>query len=173
MPKPEKVAAVEELKQRLSRARTVVLVDYRGLPAPDITELRRFVRKQGVEFRVVKNTLAKRAAEEAGFGYLADFLRGPNALVLGEGDPAIPFRVARECARRFPQFQVKAGVFDGQPVAPAEVDWYANLPSREELLARLAGALAGPMRGLAVALSGVVRKLAVVLAEVQKQKAEG
>ncbi|GAB4306006.1 MAG: 50S ribosomal protein L10 [Candidatus Bipolaricaulota bacterium] len=174
MPRPEKVAAVEDLRERLSRARAVVLLDYRGLPGPDMTALRRFIRTQGVELRVVKNTLTRIAAQEAGVEGLPAALVGTNALLLGEGDPAIPFRVARECIRRYPQLKVKAGVFDGASVSASEADWYATLPTRDELIGRLAGALAGPIRGLAVTLSGVVRKLAVALAEVGKKKeAEG
>lgn len=174
MPRQEKLAAVEGLRDRLARARAVVVVDYRGLSGPDLTALRRLIRKQGVELRVVKNTLALIAAREAGIAGFPPTLQGTNALLVGEGDPALPFRVARECCRRYPQLKVKAGVFDGVAVSAAEADWYATLPTRDELLGRLAGALAGPLRGLAVALSGVTRQFAVVLAEVQRKKgAEG
>ncbi|QAA77078.1 MAG: LSU ribosomal protein L10p (P0) [Candidatus Bipolaricaulis sibiricus] len=174
MPRQDKVVAVEDLRGKLSRARSVVILDYRGLSGSDITALRRFVRKQGVELRVVKNTLTRIAATEAGLEGFPPTLTGTNALLLGEGDPAVPFRVARECARRYPQVKVKAGVFDSVAVSATEADWYATLPTREELLGRLAGALAGPIRGLAVTLSGVTRKFAVALSEVQKKKeAEG
>lgn len=174
MPRQEKVAAVEELRAKLARARAVVVVDYRGLSGPDITTLRRIVRKQGVELKVVKNTLTQIAAREAGVEGFPASLTGTNALLLGEGDPAVAFRVARDCARKYPQLKVKAGVFDGSAVSASEADWYATLPTREELLGRLAGSLAGPMRGLAVALSGVMRKLVVALSEVEKKKgAEG
>jgi len=174
MPRPDKVAQVEELKERLARAPSLVVVDYRGLPGPEATALRRFLRNQGVEFRVVKNTLAKRAAAAAGVPGLAPALKGPNALLLGQGDPALPFRMARECTKRYPNLQIKAGVFEGQPVSAKEVEFYATLPTREELLARLAGALSGPMRGLALALAGVVRKLPAALSQLEKKKgAEG
>lgn len=174
MPRPEKVATVEDLHDRLSRARAVVLLDYRGLTGPDMTALRRFTRRQGVELRVVKNTLTRIATQGTRAEGLAAALVGTNAVLWGEGDPALPFRIARECARRYPQIKVKGGVFDGVSVSAGEADWYATLPTREELLGQLAGALAGPMRGLAVALSGVMRKLAVALTEVGKKKeAEG
>lgn len=174
MPRQEKVTAVEDLREKLSRARSVVVLDYRGLSGPDITTLRRLVRKQGVELKVVKNTLTRIAASEAGIQGFPSALTGTNALLLGEGDPAVPFRVARDCARKYPQLKVKAGVFDSLAVSASEADWYAALPTREVLLGRLAGALAGPMRGLAVTLSGVMRKLAVALSEAEKKKgAEG
>jgi large subunit ribosomal protein L10 len=171
MPKPEKVAQVEELKERFIRARGVVLMDYLGLSAQEYSALRRFLREQGVEFQVVKNTLARRAAQAAGAEFLVDYFTGPNAIVVGYDDPAAAFRASRECAKRF-KVRVKAGLFDRALVSPAEVEWYANLPSRDELVGRLAMAMASPMRGLAVALAGVIRKLAVVLAEVQKKKTE-
>jgi len=170
MPRPEKVAQVEELKEKFAGARSVVLVDYLGLTASECVELRRLMRAQGVEFRVVKNTLARIAAREAGAEFLVDYLTGPNAIVVGRDDPTVPYKVARECAKKFSHFRVKAGLFEGEPVPPEQVDWYATLPSREELLARLAGGLAGPIRGLAVALAGIIRGLAVALSEVKKQK---
>ncbi len=170
MPRPEKVAQVEELKEKLSQARSVVLVDYLGLTANECVELRRLVRARGLEFRVVKNTLARIAAQEAGADFLVEYLRGPNAILIGRDDPTVPYKVAREVAKKYEHFNVKAGLFEGEPVAPDQVDWYANIPSREELLARLAGGLAGPIRGLAVALSGIIRNFVVVLEEVRKQK---
>jgi len=170
MPRPEKVAQVEELKEKLAQARAVVLVDYLGLSAPEMVELRRLMRERGVEFRVVKNTLTRIAAQEVGAEFLIEYLRGPNAIVVGRDDPTVPFKVSRECAKKYSHFRVKVGLFEGEPVPPEEVEWYATLPSREELLARLAGGLAGPIRGLAVALAGIIRGLAVALAEVQKQK---
>ena len=170
MPRPEKVAQVEELKEKLSGARSVVLVDYLGLTASECVELRRLMRARGVEFRVVKNTLARIAAREAGAEFLVEYLTGPNAIVVGRDDPTVPYKVARECAKKYPHFRVKVGLFEGEPVPPEQVEWYATLPSREELLARLVGGLAGPIRGLAVALSGIIRGLAVALAEVKKQK---
>ncbi|HAZ27947.1 TPA: 50S ribosomal protein L10 [Candidatus Acetothermia bacterium] len=174
MRRQEKMTAVADLRDRLSRVQAVVVLDYRGLSGPDITALRRFVRKQGAELRVVKNTLSQIAAREAKIEGFPPTLTGTNALLMAEGDPAAPFRVARECARRYPQLKVKAGVFDGLAVSAAEANWYATLPTRDELIARLAGAVAGPIRGLAVTLSGVMRKFAVALAEVQKKKeAEG
>lgn len=170
MPRPEKVAQVEALKERLSQARAVVLVDYLGLTAPECVELRRLMRQRGVEFRVVKNTLARIAAQEVGADFLVDYLTGPNAILIGRDDPTVPYKVARECAKKYKHFRVKAGLFEGEPVPPDQVEWYATLPSREELLARLAGGLAGPIRGLAVALAGIIRGLAVALSEVKKQK---
>ncbi len=170
MPRPEKVAQVQNLKEKFSKAQGLVLVEYQGIPAPEMVRLREFLKERGLEFRVIKNTLARIAALEVGLEGLAEYLRGPNAIVVGYDDPAVPFRAVRELRRDFPQLRVKVGLFEGETIPPQEADKIAELPSREELLARLAGAVAGPIRGLAVALSGIIRKLAVVLAEVQKRK---
>ncbi len=170
MPKPEKIAQVQALKEKFSKAQGLVLVEYLGIPAPEMTELRELMKGKGLEFKVIKNTLARIAAQEAGLEELAKYLRGPNAVVIGYDDPTVPFRAVRESRKKFPQLKVKAGIFEGEPVSPEEADKIADLPSREELIARLAGAMAGPIRGLAVALKGILRKLAVALSEVQKAK---
>ncbi len=171
MVRPEKAQAVEELRGKFERSRTVVVLGFQGIPGPEMTALRQLVRKRGVELKVVKNTLAQRAAKEAGVPGLAEFLRGPNLIVIGRDDPAVPFKVAAEVARRYPNFfKVRGGVFAGEMVPAAEVQWYATLPSREELLARVCGAMLGPVQGLTFVLYGLLRKLVVALAEVQKLK---
>ncbi len=171
MPKPEKIAAVEELQAKFAQSKAVVVVAFQGIPGAEMTALRREVRKRGVEMKVVKNTLARLAAEKAGVPSLGEFLRGPNLVIIGRDDPTVPFKVALEFVQRYPNFfQVRGGVFAGEVVPAEQVKWYATLPSREELLAKLAGAMAGPMRGLVLALSGILRKLVVALSEVQKIK---
>ncbi|MBC7221401.1 50S ribosomal protein L10 [Candidatus Bipolaricaulota bacterium] len=171
MPKPEKIAAVEELGKKFAQSKAVVVVAFQGIPAAEMTALRREVRKRGVEMQVVKNTLARLAAEKAGVPGLGEFLRGPNLVILGRDDPTVPFKVAVEFVQKYPNFfQVRGGVFAGETVPAEQVKWYATLPSREELLAKLAGAMTGPVRGLVFALSGILRKLVVALSEVQKLK---
>lgn len=171
MVRPEKVRAVEELREKFARSRTVVVLGFQGIPGEEMTTLRRLVKTRGVELRVVKNTLARRAAQEAGLPGLGEFLRGPNLVIIGRDDPTVPFKVAAEVVQKYPNyFQVRGGVFAGERVPAAEVQWYATLPSREELLARLCGAMLGPVQGLAFVLSGLLRKLVVALGEVQKLK---
>ncbi len=174
MPKPEKIATVEELQEKFSRSKALVVMGFQGIPAAEMTALRREVRKRGVEIRVVKNTLARLAAERAGVSELGKFLRGPNLVIIGRDDPTVPFKVALEFVQKYPNFfQVRGGVFSGEIVPAEQVQWYATLPSREELLGRLAGAMLGPVRTLVFALSGILRKLVVVLSEVQKTKERG
>lgn len=174
MPKPEKIALVQELREKLAQASGVVVMGFQEIPAAEMTALRREVRRRGVEMRVVKNTLARRAAEEAGLSELGQFFRGPNLLVIGRDDPTVPFKLALEFTKKYPNsFRVRGGVFSGEVVPAEEVQWYATLPSREELLARLAGNMLGPVRGLVFSLAGILRKLVVVLSEIQKAKERG
>jgi len=171
MPKPEKVKVVEELREKFAQSKALVILGFEGIPAAEMTALRRAVRKKGVELRVIKNTLALKAAQEAGIRGLEAFLRGPNLVILGRDDPTVPFKVAQECLEKYPNFfRVRGGVFAGELVPADQVKFYATLPSREELLARLAGSMLGPVRGLVFALSGILRKLVVALSEVQKLK---
>lgn len=171
MPKPDKVQAVQELREKFAGSRAVVVLAFQGVSAAEMAALRRTVRRRGLEIQVIKNTLARLAAQEAGIPGLTEFLRGPNLVLLGRDDPTVPFKVALEFLEKYPNFfQVRGGVFAGEAVPADQVQWYATLPSREELLGRLAGAMAGPVRGLVWALSGIVRKLVVVLSEVQKLK---
>lgn len=171
MPKTEKIKAVEELAEKFTQCQAVAVLGFAKVSAAEMTSLRRVVRKRGVELRVVKNTLARRAAEEAGIAGLGEFLRGPNLIILGRDDPTVPFKVALECLEKHPNFfQIRGGVFAGEVVSQEQVKFYATLPSRTELLARLAGSMVGPVRNLALALSGILRKLVVALNEVQKLK---
>jgi large subunit ribosomal protein L10 len=171
MVKPEKIWAVQELREKFARSPAVAVVGFQGVPSPEMTALRRNLRKRGVEIRVIKNTLARRAAQEAGISGLGEFLRGPNLVILGRDDPTVPFKVALEFVEKYPNlFQMRGGVFGGEVVPADQVKWYATLPSREELLARLAGAMASVVHGLVLSLSGILRKLVVTLNEVQKRK---
>lgn len=171
MPKPEKIQAVETLREKFAQSSALVVLSFEGLPAAEMTALRREVRRRGVELQVIKNTLARLAAEQAGVAGLKEFLQGPNLVLLGRDDPTVPFKVALDFLQKYPKFfQVRAGVFAGELVPPEEVTWYATLPSRPELLAHLLGSMLGPIRGLVFTLSGVMRKLVLVLSEVQKLK---
>lgn len=171
MPKPEKIKAVQELQEKFARSSALVVMSFQGVPAMEMTALRRQVRKRGVEVQVVKNTLARLAAHGAGIEGLSEFLKGPNLVIFGRDDPTVPFKVALEFVQKYPNlFQVRGGVFSGELVPADQVKWYATLPAREELLARLAGTMLAPVQGLVWALSGILRKLVVALSEVQKAK---
>ena len=163
-------ATVAELGRALRAAHSAVLTDYRGLTVADLTELRRQLRQGQVEFRVVKNTLARRATQELGLTGLHPLLEGPTAIAFGLGDPVAPSRILSQAARAFPKLQIKGGTLEGKVVSRDEVLALATLPPRRVLLARLVGALQGPLQRLAVVLQGNLRGLVVTLDQVRAQR---
>jgi len=166
----EREARVAELGRALQSAHSAVLTDYRGLTVADLTGLRRQLREGQVEFRVVKNTLARRAVQELGLTGLHPLLEGPTAIAFGLGDPLAPSRILSQAARALPQLQIKGGFLQGKVVSRDEVLALAALPPRGVLLGRLAGALQAPVRRLAVVLQGNMRNLAVALEAVRAQR---
>jgi len=171
MPTQTKIDEVARLKEKLENAVSLVLADYRGLTANEMVELREKFTKQGLEYRVVKDTLARLAAGEAGIKGLAELFAGPISVAFGYDDPAIAFKLSEECRKTYaPRYTLKGGVFEGVLVTESDVVKYASLPSREELLAKLAMLLSSPMRALAVMLHAKIRELAIVLTEVAKQR---
>ena len=171
MPTQTKIDEVARLKERFENAISLVLADYRGLTANEMVELREKFSKQGLEYRVVKDTLARIAASEAGIEGLASLFYGPISIAFGYEDPAIPFKLSEECRKTYaPNYALKGGVFEGELVHEGEVGRYAALPSREELLAKLAMLLLGPMRAMAFMLQAKIRELACVIREVRNQR---
>lgn len=173
MPTQTKIDEVAHLKEKLENAISLVLADYRGLTANEMVELREKFTKQGLEYRVVKDTLARLAADEARIEGLADLFAGPVSIAFGYEDPAVAFKLSEECRKTYaPRYTLKGGVFEGVLVLESEVARYATLPSREELLAKLAMLLSSPMRAMAFMLQAKIRELACVISEVRKQREE-
>lgn len=170
MPKPEKEAAVRELAEKLSKSQAVVLTDYRGLDVGALTQLRRKLGEQNVEFKVVKNTLTLIAARQTGMGGLEEYLAGPTAIAFAFGDPVAPAKVISEFAREHKEMEIKGGMLHGKVVSADGVRDLATLPSRDVMLGRVAAAVAAPISGLARALAGTVRNLACALDAVKRQK---
>lgn len=167
-----KEAEVEELKDKFERAEGVVLSNYRGISANDMVELRESFTKEGIEYRVVKNTLASIAAEEAGLEGLPELLDGPIAVAVGYDDPVLPFKITTDTAEEYDDFSAKGGVIEGDMVAPDEIEAISKLSSKEELLANLAAGLKSPVRKLAFVLKAKVKDLTVALDQVLKAKEE-
>jgi len=171
MPTQAKIDEVARLKEKFESAVSLVLADYRGVTANEMVELREKFTKQGLEYRVVKDTLARIAATEAGMDTLAELFEGPISVALAYEDPAIAFKVSDECRKTYaPHYLLKGGVFEGVVVQEGEVAKYAALPSREELLSKLAYLLSSPMRAMAFMLQAKIRELGIVLNEVRKQR---
>lgn len=179
-PRPEKVAVVNEVKNRFNSSAAVLLTEYRGLDVTAMAALRRALRDAGGDYKVYKNTLVRRAADEVGFD-LSEMLTGPTAVAFvphrDDGAPADPVPVAkalRDFAKSHPALMVKGGVMDDQPLTADQASRLANVESREVLLTRLAGGFAAPMQQFAGLMEALPRKFAYgVQALIDKKSAEG
>lgn len=150
MDRTKKGAFVEELQGKLGDARALYLTDFTGLSVKQITEFRSRLRREGVDYVVVKNTLAKRALEGLDLPDIAGFFQGPTGLVLGREDAVTAARIVTEFAKEFnDKPQVKVGLVERREVGPEDVKRMAGLPPKEVLLAQLAGGLQAPMTRLA------------------------
>lgn len=171
MATPRKVEAVEDVRDKLSRAQSLVVTDYRGLTVAQIQDLRRRLRAANVEFVVVKNTLARRAADESGLEGLKDELVGPVGLAIGYEEPMAPAKLVNEFIRQTRLLSIKSGMLGGQVLDADAVKRLGDLPSREVLLGQLAGTLNHSVAQVATALQSVVQQLANGL-DAYRQKLE-
>ncbi len=170
MPTEAKQATVAQLKEELSKAKATIVADYRGLTVHDITAVRRSLRGEGITYRVVKNRLARIAAQEAGTGELSELLTGPSAIAMGSGDEVALARAFLDAIRPFRTVAVRGAVLNGKRVDADAVTRLATLPSREVLLAQLAGGMASPMASLASLFSAPLRNLGYALTQLAEQK---
>lgn len=154
----QKKAVVADLSDKMSRAASGVLVKYQGITVADDTKLRADLRKAGVEYAVIKNSLIGRAADIAGLGELKGELEGMNALAISYDDPIAPAKVLKEYADKIESFELRGGFLDGAVVDVKTVEELASIPPKEVLLARMLGSLQGPLSGLAVALQAIIDK---------------
>jgi large subunit ribosomal protein L10 len=173
MARPEKVEQVDLLTKKLRDAKVAVLTDYRGLSVGQLQELRGRLRSQEVEYRVVKDTLARRAAVEAGHEEFQDLLKGPVAIAFGYGDLGAPARVLGEFTRQTRlKLEIVGGLVEGRVMNPDQVRQTADLPSREVLIAQLLGTLQSPIAQLVATIQAPVQQL-VGLLEAYRDKLGG
>jgi large subunit ribosomal protein L10 len=182
MPTPDKIEKVEELSEKMTSAKAIYLTDYTGIDVASVSDLRNLLRGASVEYTVVKNRLAKRAAAASGIEGVDEFFTGPTALIFADGDPVEPAKILQEYADKSGKIAIKSGLLDGQIFNSEQVKQLTLLPSREELLGKVVGTvnaplqglhtvINGPLSGLANALSGVLQNLlGVVKAIEEKQK---
>ncbi len=154
----QKQQAVAELAEKFKAAAAGVFVDYCGLSVAEDTELRNKLREAGVEYSVVKNTLTKRAANDAGYADFDEILNGPTALALSFDDVVAPAKVLADFAKDHEVMTVKAGFMDGKAMSIEEIDALAKIPSKDTLYAMLAGGLNATIAGLARALNAIAEK---------------
>ncbi len=163
MARPDKVAAVAEVRDNLSSSAATLLTNYRGLSVTELAELRAELRKANASYRVAKNTLTRIAARDAGLEGLEDLLTGPTALVFCEDDPVGPAKALKAFAKDHPELEFKGGYLDGAVLDAAEALKLADLASREELLTRLAGLMHGALANTARLLNALPVKQAQLI----------
>ena len=166
----EKVTELEQLTAAFQGTDTAVLVDYRGITVPQVTDLRRKIRATGSQYIVVKNTLAKRASAGTPFAALESHFVGQTAVVFTGTDPVAMAKTLTTALKDLPSASIKAAVVQGQVVAAAAMTDLANMPSKPELYAKLLYVLNAPAQQLVTVLSAVSRDLVTVLSEAQKKK---
>ena len=166
----EKKKIVDELKDKFSKSKVVIVTDYKGLDVTTINSLRRELRESQVEYRVVKNTLLIRAAENTDLAMIKDNFKGPSAIAISYEDPVAPAKVLTDFAKDHEQLDIKAAVMEGRALDLAAIKALSKLPSREAIVGQLLSVMTGVPTGLVRALSDIPRRLLNVLGAVKNQK---
>ncbi|MFQ5679881.1 MAG: 50S ribosomal protein L10 [Gemmatimonadota bacterium] len=174
MRREEKQEVTRQLAEQLGGAETIYLTDFTGLDVGSITELRNRLSDAGLQYRVVKNTLMRRALEELDLPDIGEHLTGPTGLVLGTDDPVLPAKVVRDFAKEHEERPtVKIGIVDRRTVTPEEVGALAAVPPYEQLLAGIAGGLTASAGGIVGILAGLIRDIACMTEEVARRREAG
>ncbi len=168
MPKTEKIEKVAELKERIDASEALLLADYRGLTVPEVSEFREMLREADARFAVVKNTLMKRAADEAGLE-ISSMLEGPTAVAFVDGDAVLAARKMSEAAKKFPALELKGGYMEGRVLSQQEASELAKLESRDAMLSKIAGLAKGEMSRAAYMFQALQSQF-LALAEALKDK---
>jgi large subunit ribosomal protein L10 len=172
-PRAEKVAVVDEVRERLSSSSATLLTEYRGLKVGELAELRRNLRKAGGDFKIYKNTLVRFAVRDLGIDIDESVLTGPTAVAFVEGDAAAVAKALRDYSRTNPNLVLKGGVMGTKSLSADDAKALADLPSREVLLAQIAGAFQAPLTKFAGLLQALPRNMAYGLKALIDQKVEG
>jgi large subunit ribosomal protein L10 len=173
MNRDQKAVAIAEIATQIDESQAIFAVDYRGISVSQAAELRSKLREADATFKVVKNSLTERAADQAGAETLKDFLAGPTALTFVRGDVATAAKAIADYARATQLLPFKGGLLDGAALDPDQIRSISRLPSREVLYGQLVGIVASPVSGLVRTLGALVSGLAVALGQVREKKESG
>ena len=169
----EKQAIVEALAERIKNAGAGVLVDYKGITVAEDTALRTELRKDGVEYTVVKNTLTRKALDKLGMSDLDHVLNGTTSLATAENDPIAPFRIINDYSKKLgDRFNIKAAFMEGKVLSESEIAEMAELPSKDALYAKVLGTMIAPITGLAVCLGQILEQKGGSLESAEAEAAE-
>ncbi|MEA2002168.1 MAG: 50S ribosomal protein L10 [Actinomycetota bacterium] len=172
MPRPDKVQAVAEIKERLERAQAVFLAEYAGLSVKQQQVLRRGLRESGAEFKVVKMTLARRAAAELELADLDELFLGPTGIAFTDGDPVTAAKALKDFAKENDALAIKGGLLGREFLSPERISELADIESREVLLSKIAGAMKAPMANLAGLLAALPRNMASAIQQLVEKMEE-
>jgi large subunit ribosomal protein L10 len=154
----QKKQVVQEISEKLRNSATTIVVDYRGLDVSEVTELRKQLREAGVEFKVYKNTMIRRATAETDLTGIDEFLTGPTAVAFSNEDVIAPAKVLYKFAKDHKDLEIKTGIIEGQVATVDQINALAELPSREGLLSMLLSVLQAPIRNIALAVKAVAEQ---------------
>ena len=166
----QKKELVSDLHRKFEDKKILILVDYKGLNVPTITDLRARLRQAGVEFLVVKNTMVSRAAEDTDVTLIRDALAGPNAIALSYDDPVVPAKLLTEFAKENDKLEIKLGVLSGKVLSASDIKALSDLPSREVLLSQVLSTMNAVPTSLVRALNNVPERLLYALQAIKDQK---
>jgi large subunit ribosomal protein L10 len=172
MNRSEKEQIVAEVTELFSRAKGLYFADFTGITVEQVNELRREFRKSNIDYRVVKNTLARKALEQVG-GYdsVYDKLAGPTAIAIGYDDPVAPAKIIKKFRDKHKKLDVKVCVLEKQVFPGSQLDEISKLPGRPEIIAGIIGSIQSPMTGVVGAINAVMRDLVYVIDAIEKKKA--
>jgi len=173
MNREDKAAAISELGEGIGKATNAFVIAFKGITVPQVTELRRQVRDTNSTYVVVKNTLALIAVKDSPLTALKEQFSGPTAVAFNRTDAVALAKALTKFAKDVPTISFKGAMLNGQIVPADQIQAIANLPSRNELIAKLLYVMQAPIRGLAIVLQANIRNLAVVVSEIAKQKGAG
>ena len=166
-----KAQLVTEIADKLQNSPSPIVVDYRGLNVEEVTDLRKQAREAGIEYKVFKNTMVRRALDQAGIEDLAQYFVGPTAVAFAAEDAVEPAKILSKFAKDHKKLEIKAGLVDGSVIDASGVEKLAKLPAKEVLIAQVLGGLNSPIAGFVGVLNANLRGLAVALGQIAEQKA--